>query len=454
MSGSGKRVTVTREYPRKLFFEKVLLDWKAASDVKGKYVVDKALQGVRSFPIEIEGYTELRKIHGIGETIATRLDSAWEYFVEVSTDGESAEGIRLRDVKALKKGAAMPFLVNAKVAKGQPRVPYVSKEAMAAVKGTTGAVVKDKAPAAAKSTTTLSRKTPSSNFDQISGPSGVVGSIGGAGASRNVVAEVNSDSQGSETYIFYDPTRNYDGSQVILIVDNREERPGKGRAKKSISEHLTKLGVAFDLRTLSVGDFLWILRLPDGTELTLDYVVERKTWDDLKSSIRASRYHEQKLRLKKSAIRNVVLVAEGGDANDRSLEQALASTSVENQFFIQRTGNLEGTAKFLNSVSTRLTNRIKTDHFVGLSYESLQSEFRKTKTITVTDLFLRQLTVCPQLSVEKARVIVERFPTMRTLVDFYRQARDRGDNQDLILHETLPQIGKALSRSVAQFFSC
>ena len=41
----------------------------------------------------------------------------------------------------------------------------------------------------------------------------------------------------------------------------------------------------FDVRSMPVGDYMWLARKEDGTEMVLDWVVERKTWDDLQSSI-------------------------------------------------------------------------------------------------------------------------------------------------------------------------
>lgn len=39
------------------------------------------------------------------------------------------------------------------------------------------------------------------------------------------------------------------------------------------------------MRSLSVGDYLWIMRVYNGTEMVLDTIVERKTVEDLRSSI-------------------------------------------------------------------------------------------------------------------------------------------------------------------------
>jgi crossover junction endonuclease MUS81 len=49
---------------------------------------------------------------------------------------------------------------------------------------------------------------------------------------------------------------------------------------------------------LPVGDGIWIARHKTlGSEYVLDFIVERKNIDDLRSSIRDNRYKDQKLRL-------------------------------------------------------------------------------------------------------------------------------------------------------------
>lgn len=55
----------------------------------------------------------------------------------------------------------------------------------------------------------------------------------------------------------------------------------------------------FEVRRLSVGDFLWICRDESNkdNELVLPYIVERKRMDDLASSIKDGRFHEQKVSL-------------------------------------------------------------------------------------------------------------------------------------------------------------
>lgn len=47
-----------------------------------------------------------------------------------------------------------------------------------------------------------------------------------------------------------------------------------------------------------MGDGIWIARHKHiGSEYVLDFIVERKNVDDLRSSIRDNRYKEQKVRI-------------------------------------------------------------------------------------------------------------------------------------------------------------
>lgn len=85
------------------------------------------------------------------------------------------------------------------------------------------------------------------------------------------------------------------------------------------------------MKSLSLGDFLWVLRVYNDaqvepqtgkkkknapvpsyyTDYVLDFIVERKTADDLAASIMDGRYEEQKFRLKGCGINNVIYLVEG-----------------------------------------------------------------------------------------------------------------------------------------------
>lgn len=75
------------------------------------------------------------------------------------------------------------------------------------------------------------------------------------------------------------------------------------------------------------------------------------------------------------------MVAEGNDNNiDRSLEQALVSTSLENGFLIQRTSNLAGTARFLDDLTKHLRKRLKNEKVCLLARFVNLTNFRSKAT--------------------------------------------------------------------------
>jgi ERCC4-type nuclease len=97
-------------------------------------------------------------------------------------------------------------------------------------------------------------------------------------------------------------------SEVVLIVDNREKRNQNDGSY--LYDRLQKNGVNTELRSLPLGDFIWVLRVyqereqttqtkgkkgkkgPSFVEYCLDFIVERKTADDLAASILDGRYDE------------------------------------------------------------------------------------------------------------------------------------------------------------------
>nr|GEZ91161.1 crossover junction endonuclease MUS81 [Tanacetum cinerariifolium] len=66
------------------------------------------------------------------------------------------------------------------------------------------------------------------------------------------------------------------------------------------------------VRRLPVGDGIWIARHKQlGSEYVLDFIVERKNVDDLRSSIRDNRYREQKVRILRSGLKRLIYLVEG-----------------------------------------------------------------------------------------------------------------------------------------------
>ncbi|KAI9800485.1 MAG: hypothetical protein M1825_004033 [Sarcosagium campestre] len=158
---------------------------------------------------------------------------------------------------------------------------------------------------------------------------------------------------------------------VELVLDNREVRTKQDR--DYIQEALANKGVQPITRSLELGDAIWVAKChdpaflsrhgEDGDEIVLDYIVERKRLDDLISSIKDGRFHEQKFRLRKSGLKNVIYIIEEISMNadhfskyEEAVESAISSTQVVDGFFVKRTPKLDDTIRYL----ARMTMLLKT----------------------------------------------------------------------------------------------
>ena len=184
----------------------------------------------------------------------------------------------------------------------------------------------------------------------------------------------------------FQPIRLQTGSFTVeLVLDNREIRSREDRSY--IEKQLIDKGVRPLLRALPVGDFFWVAKCRDphfllhhgeeGDEIALDYIIERKRLDDLISSIKDGRFQEQKFRLRRSGVKNVVyLIEDIGISNEvrtkyyDAVQSAIASTQVVNGYFVKRTKDIGETIRYL----ARMTRMLKGMYEVcSLSLPSFQS---------------------------------------------------------------------------------
>ncbi|EGT32557.1 CBN-MUS-81 protein [Caenorhabditis brenneri] len=181
----------------------------------------------------------------------------------------------------------------------------------------------------------------------------------------------------------------------------------------------------------------------------MDWVVERKTWDDLQSSIRGGRYDEQKARLSMAPMKNRVYLIEAASKGDVACEQAVASTLSNGGYLIQRCSDTRDTASFLKEITVLLQNKALTEEITGVPFNQLQNLLQKKKAETVKDAWIRQLMVCPGMSQSRAQAISDRFPSMTSLLVFFRQ---NGDDAPIKLLHVLPQLTRPITRNLFKFF--
>ncbi|CAI2302777.1 unnamed protein product [Caenorhabditis sp. 36 PRJEB53466] len=438
----AKRVTIRIEHTKNTFFEKLLkTQHQDQEDRKLKFVLHKAHENLKKIPFEIKNIVDLKNVQGIGENIALKLEETWT--VAVRENG--GEELNLKEVKKLTtddfrrlQNGRKTTTEKAKDAKRAEKMSErMDKKAGEDDEFLSSDEEEQRAPVAQPSF----QKTYSLQVTKTA-PT-VPGFI------RSQSGHVVGTSSASDPLSFRIITcKPYENPTVYLVADNREHR--NNPRFKSVIEHLVKKeGIRVEIRALSVGDYIWICRKIDGSEIVMDWVVERKTWDDLQSSIRGGRYDEQKKRLGMAPIKNRIYLIEATSKGDVACEQAIASTLSNGGYLIQRCADTRDTAAFLKEVTVRLQNRASVEEISGVPFSQLQNLLQKKKAETVMEAWIRQLMVCPGMSHARAEAIANRFPSMPALLAYFRA---NGDDAPIRMLQMMPQLTRPITRNLFKFF--
>ncbi|KAF3062202.1 Crossover junction endonuclease MUS81 [Daldinia childiae] len=276
---------------------------------------------------------------------------------------------------------------------------------------------------------------------------------------------------GSSALPNFRPIRLAPGSfEVHLVLDTREVRAKTDR--DYMQNELAKKGVNPIMRALELGDVLWVAKCHDanflprlgaeGDEVVLDYIVERKRLDDLIGSIKDGRFHEQKFRLKRSGIKNVVYIVEEIsmdpeilDKRAEMVQSAIGSTQVVNGFFVKKTQKMDDTIRYLTRMTMLLKKQYEskpllvipteiltaqnylpllehlrqkdptTGHYI--TYPAFASLASKSDMMTLRDLYLKMLMCTRQVTGEKALEIQKRW---KTPYDFVKAFENCGSGEE------------------------
>lgn len=304
----------------------------------------------------------------------------------------------------------------------------------------------------------------------------------------------------------FQPIRLPPGSfSVHLLLDVREVRAKTDR--DYMQEELAKQGVTPIMRSLELGDVQWIAKCHDptllprngaeGDEIVLDWIVERKRLDDLVSSIKDGRFHEQKFRLKRSGAKKVIYIIEEITMDPASIERykdavqsAIASMQVINGYFVKKTPKMDETIRYLARMTAMLkrtyerqvlhvipTRVLTAQNYLPLlthlrekqpstgyyvTYPAFSSLASKSGSMTLRDLFLKMLMATKGVTGEKALEIQKRWRTPYHLVKAYEECGPGQQGikrkQDLVFSQTSHLVGrkkitKALSLKIAEVWA-
>lgn len=262
-----------------------------------------------------------------------------------------------------------------------------------------------------------------------------------------------------------------------LTLDTREIRARHDRdyISNTLSQQHSTPPI---VQSLPLGDVAFIAKLSSPTLLSsqygeelgdevflLDYILERKRLDDLIYSIKDGRFHEQKFRLRKSGVRNVIYLVEDvaissehASKYGEAVQSAIASTQVVDGWSVIRTKGVDETIRYL----ARLTNLLKgiyenkplyllptrslsaenylplltslrekyPDRAFGLTAPTFNGLCSKNEGLNLRDVFLKMLMCTRGMSGEKAIEVQRVWSTPRGLVEALETAGKKENEED------------------------
>ncbi|KAL3428065.1 crossover junction endonuclease MUS81 [Phlyctema vagabunda] len=285
---------------------------------------------------------------------------------------------------------------------------------------------------------------------------------------------------------------------VEFMLDVREIRATRDR--DYLENELIKRGIKPIMKALALGDGLWVAKCKDpqllqqlgleGDYIMLDWIVERKRLDDLVGSIKDGRFHEQKFRLKKSGVKNVIYIIEEMKVQDEfqkyaeAVQSAIASTQVVNEYFVKKTQKMDDTIRYLARMTVLLRSlyenrsiyviptRLLTarnhlpllkhlstthpDRNFQITYSALDSLASKSDTMTLRDYYLKMLMCTRGLTGEKALEIQKVWKTPAELARAFRACGDDDKRKRELITSKMgdlvgrKKIGNALSGKIAE----
>ena len=197
-----------------------------------------------------------------------------------------------------------------------------------------------------------------------------------------------------------------------LLIDNRESELKEYFKEKKEVEFLN----------LDVGDVCF----KKNDEVIL--VIERKTINDLSSSICDGRYREQKTRLLGCFDKDRILYLIEGNISTQTTVKGGTSTLVGSLINIQfrdgikvyKTASIKETIYFIEKLFTKLEKDIDTywkyNNEISINDYSATLKIKKKDNMTSEVWFHKQLTLIPQVSGKIAEVITMHYKSVKDLV--------------------------------------
>ena len=201
-------------------------------------------------------------------------------------------------------------------------------------------------------------------------------------------------------------------------------------------------------KQLDIGDILYV-NSENHSEIKL--IIERKTLNDLSSSIVDGRYKEQKCRLLSSGIR-IIYILEGMTKNKHGVKfstllSSMLNIQLRDNITVIRTKDIDETANILVMLKEKIKN-ISVEKPQQIEYESTVN-ISKKHNYSKPNVFMNQLSCIPGVSNKIAKDISESFPSLKLLILKYSSIESQREQERLLT--SIDGIGLVTSKKVFDF---
>ena len=235
--------------------------------------------------------------------------------------------------------------------------------------------------------------------------------------------------------------------KIILILDTREVLLYKNIIERDLDKY--KDFIEIEKKQLELGDIHKSFK-------NNIFIFERKSVNDMVSSIKDGRYKEQKHRLLSNIPANKITYIIEGDTviskhnNQNILSSVYMHSMYRDGIHLAFVKNIEETATYILTLCTKIIDNC--DKFIknndeALSYiDTCKIKSKKIANIDVKTCYLLQLSQIPTISIVIAKNIENKYPTLRELL----KSLDETDNKEKLLCD-IDKIGKDKAKKILMY---
>jgi|TARA_B110000483_G_C18159447_1_gene528719 crossover junction endonuclease MUS81 len=214
---------------------------------------------------------------------------------------------------------------------------------------------------------------------------------------------------------------------IICKIDNRERD-----IIQKFDDNIVK-------ENLDIGDIQIIYK--DNNDEKLLVIIERKTYDDLSTSIKDGRYKEQKNRILNSISNNIrkIYLLEG-NKNDFTLSKnvldgTIMNTIIRDNIHIFISKNIDETIKFINNILKNIMkykdNIINNQHNIETNNVLINTS--KKSNMSSETCFINMMSGIPGISKKTSLKFIEKFKNINNMFNHFHKNLD--NNRDLIISD-------------------